>query len=237
MQRIARGRVAIEFLREGGSLRFNQGFELVPYNDASLWAQINSRFSDAVEQHRASLLAEPSVGARERALANLKETYDDCFGDSSKRRNLISLFLYAGPINVPRRTRAFICRELFARSRNDIDHECFWLRGSDDKCGVLYTGDGYLNTQRRLEQLTGYLGPARIARLACLQVMHHGALPTWHSQVPGTLAPLTSVFSSNPEHRGYKHPNGIVLRSFLDCGPVQVDKENGLRLHFQSIVP
>jgi hypothetical protein len=227
--------IAIEFLRDGGSLRADQAFELVPYNDASLWARVNPRFRDAVERHRTSLMAGPSDRTRERALSDLKKTYDDCFGDSPEKRNLISLFLYAGPINVPRALGAWVCREVIRRNCREMDHECFGSWGRDYKCGLLYSGDGSLNTPRRLEQLTNYLGAARIARLACFQVMHHGALPNWHSKVPETLAPLVSVFSSDPGHLKYRHPSEIVRRSFRDYGPVQVDKENGFQLHFRNM--
>jgi hypothetical protein len=54
--------------------------------------------------------------------------------------------------------------------------------------------------------------------------MHHGAKANWHHGVAAAIAPLFSVFSSDPERKKWKHPNAQVLRDFWCYGAVQVDK-------------
>jgi hypothetical protein len=57
--------------------------------------------------------------------------------------------------------------------------------------------------------------------------MHHGAEDNWHKGVAARITPLFSVFSSDPEHKKYKHPHAPVLRDFWRYGAVQVDKRTG----------
>lgn len=96
---------------------------------------------------------------------------------------------------------------------------------------MLYTGDGYLDTMMRIEALLRFVGNARISRTAVFQVMHHGAEANWTSGVASAIAPWFSVFSSDPNHRGCRHPHAKVLRDFWLCGPVQVKEDSDAEIH------
>jgi len=67
----------------------------------------------------------------------------------------------------------------------------------------------------------------RIERVAVFLVMHHGAERNWQKGVAEAMAPLFSVFSSDPNRKQWGHPHGAVLRDFWRHGPVQVDKSQG----------
>jgi hypothetical protein len=75
------------------------------------------------------------------------------------------------------------------------------------------------------------MGNARIGRTAVFQVMHHGAAANWTPGVASVIGPWFSVFSSDPNHRGYGHPHAEVLRDFWLCGPVQVKDDSDAKIH------
>jgi hypothetical protein len=217
----------------------------LPYNDASLGPQPNDAFRIAVEDARERLLSEDTRSLRNDALKALKRIYDKQFGSSAKRRNVISLFLYSGPIAAKLHSweRAFgstTGAALFKPARRDV----MWLwpklprpfpwrdhwRAGTDYGGVLLTGDGYLETPRKLNQLCSYLGSARVVGLACLQVMHHGAKGNWHKGVAAAISPGCSIFSSDPAHQGLRHPHHAVWDDFAPYHPFQVDRQQGFAL-------
>ena len=139
---------------------------------------------------------------------------------------MISLFMYAGPVYPRTASSRNWASVVFASGSITRD---VWLRWSA-RLAVLYTGDGYLNSTGRFDALTNYLTKTRISRVSCFQVMHHGAQGNWHEGIAKKVSPDISVFSSDPDHKGFNHPHGCVARDFLKYTPVQVDKTEGLKI-------
>jgi len=220
---------SVEFLKRDGAIRVGGVWEFVPYN-IEPEEVISEGFRQAVIEKRDQLL---SAGDRNQALRELKGLYDDEFGDSSQERNIISLFLYAGPIY-----SAWPITVLHCCKPNLCFRHIFWndevcgynfcnAKEYHEKCSILYSGDGYLDTPERLTELSNFLMQQRMDRIGVFQVMHHGAQKNWHEGVASTINPRFSIFSSNPERKGWGHPHAAVLRDFWRYGPVQVDKIQG----------
>jgi len=222
----AQSKTRVEFLRKSTAILLPNLWEFVPYNDDPE-EKISKEFEAEVKIERDQLLNSNSKRSRNNALRRLKRIYDNEFGGSPYKRNVISLFLYSGPIYASWRHtllgnmwqvrfhRPMIWRRLWRGMRR---------LGEKKKCSVLYTGDGYLNRTKRLNRFTDYLQKDRIDRVGVFQVMHHGAKANWRRGVAAKISPLLSVFSSDPEHKGCGHPHAAVLRDFWGYGPVQVDK-------------
>jgi hypothetical protein len=226
---------SVDFLRSGSRLQVAAyDWEFIPYNE-DLKESIPPKFIRDVIAERHSLLTASTPGTRNSSLDKLKKIYDRQFGSTSKRRNVISLFLYSGP-NYSNKYAYQIEEGLSLETRStwhkyrsrylNID---WWLpRGPlrnspNNRCSILYSGDGYLNTNARLQKLIKFLGMHRVKRIGIFQVMHHGSKFNWHEGTAATIAPLFSVFSSDPD-RNRGHPHAPVLRDFWQFGAVQVDK-------------
>lgn len=196
----------VEFLRRGSAITVRGcRWEFVPYNDDPE-DPIDPAFAAAVATQRDKLLTTASDQERAAALENLQAAYDDQFGVGSYNRNVISLFLYSGPIYASWRE----CR---------LQYPDWRLNAS-----LLYSGDGYLDTARRLDRLVDFMHSDRIKWTGIFQVMHHGAETNWHKGVADAIRPGYSVFSSDPENKKLRHPHGPVLRDFWPYGAAQVDK-------------
>jgi hypothetical protein len=224
-------------LRPDSALRAASVWEFVPYNDETLALQPGQSWLKKVGTLRDELLGEKQREQRAKLLSHLKDEYDEEFGTGSKGRNQISLFLYAGPVgaSAPDGCRgnygwAFKADPPFIASGELISG---W-RAADrpgKRAAVLYTGDGYLDSSTRVDALLRFMGNARIDRTAVLQVMHHGAEANWTPGVAAAIGPWFSVFSSDPNHRGFGHPHAEVLRDFWLCGPVQVKDDSDAEIH------
>lgn len=226
----------IGFLRPGSRITsLSCLWEFIPYNDDPL-DPITPEFERKAAEHRDALLSTTNSAARNNSLRQLKEAYDDHFGAGSVERNIISLFLYSGPIYSSWMT----CWLMKGRSLSGpgLRHWQPWpfpemhrwepheppkepLR---HRCSILYSGDGYLDTNDRLQKLMKYLDERRVRHIGVFQVMHHGSEANWHQGVAGAIGPLFSVFSSDPERKKWKHPHAPVLRDFWRYGAIQVDK-------------
>ncbi|MGM0563225.1 MAG: MBL fold metallo-hydrolase [Pseudomonadota bacterium] len=212
----------VHVLSEGSSLILEEAkFEFLPYNDEFLSPKIPDEFVKQVEKEKKILRKVDSVEKEiDNSLKRLRNIYDKKFGASSKRRNAISLFLYAGPTVV---LDGF--QHTGSKSSNVNKFHSLSIC-EKNKTGVLYTGDGYLNTEMRINSLQEFLGSVRVDNIACFQVMHHGAESSWKKGVASAFSPNFSIFSSDPEHSRLKHPHQAVARDFLPYGPVQVDKNH-----------
>lgn len=206
----------VRFLQPGGLIEAPGLWEFVPYNDAEMAPRVTAVDVAAIEALRDRLLQTPE--SRKTALADLKAYYDRLF-TKTKERNLISLFLYSGPVG--HRYRLQLCRQCHPTGPSQP------LRFSQ-----MHTGDGYLEDDARLKAFEAHFRPAdRLARSAVLQVMHHGSSENWHAGVAARLNPLWSIFSSDPMHKKYGHPHADVLRDFWMHGPVQVDRDRCFHMH------
>lgn len=217
---------SVEYLRRSSKLQLPNLWEFVPYNETPA-EEISAEFGGLVESVIARLL-EPASTDREAVLQLLKGAYDDKFGEGQYERNVISLSLYSGPI-YPSWKKIRLCRYHTHPYNRSVVRPRLWriLPMSADirRCSILYTGDAYLDTPLRLDNfVNSFLNP-RIEQVGVFQVMHHGAEDNWHKGVAARISPLFSVFSSDPEHKKYKHPHAPVLREFWRYGAVQVDKQ------------
>ena len=219
-------KISIKFMCEGSTLCISNVWEFIPYNDAELAPNVDKTFRKNVEKEKYKLINGSDVDA---ALKRLRVLYDKQFGKSPRKRNMISLFLYGGPIDIKRLVRVtpscYICP-------GHLPQCLYWCTNylHADRCAILYTGDGYLNNQKRLNALTSCLGDGRISRLHTLQVMHHGAKPNWYTGVATTLKPAISVFCSDPDLKRPGHPHASVLRDFASHGPMLVSKNYQLTI-------
>lgn len=213
---LSQSSVQVRFLRRSGRLIVPLLWEFIPYNDAALAPNITPTFVAKVEALKADLLNNSSL--RDTALADLKAEYEKVFMTQEKR-NLISLFLYSGPIG--RRLNLRNCNYCWPKE------PYFAPRFSQ-----MHTGDGYLNDKTRYDAFSNFFTPGdRLKRSAFLQVMHHGARTNWQKGLADSLKPQWSIFSSNPHHKKLGHPHAEVLRDFWPYGPVQVDKNHSFHFH------
>jgi len=233
----AAGGARVSMLRAGGTLRFRDLWEFVPYNDARYAPLADASFIDTAWRAAGSLLKAAGSAAARQALDALKSIYDQRF--KKWRRNEISLFLYGG---ATRRSEGWTRTALTQRARTIDDRERLsWteseFRTTERRHGVLYTGDGLLDTPARLEELLDYLGKSRVANFGVVQVMHHGSSQSWHEGVARALAPDVSMFCADPAHEGYGHPHGEVVRDFLPYGSRLTDLDNEWLIHFDRWDP
>ena len=204
----------VRFLRPGGRLIAPLVWEFVPYNDAALAPKVPRIFSSAA----APLIGQLRDDRSKRALAlkALKALYDREFGSSAKARNLISLFLYSGPLG------------------SQMALGGGWGAGPPPGAvdfSQIHTGDGTLDEGVRYDAFERFYGAGRrLERTQIFQVMHHGAKGNSHAGVAAKIAPDVSIFSSNPGDGRYNHPHAEVLRDFWPWGAKQVDCEQGYAL-------
>lgn len=214
--------IKIIVLKRGQRLKWDTDWEFVPYNDSKVSCKNPSAFRQKVAELHKKLISSPS----ETAIQLIKKEYDDAFGKSSKSRNIISLFLYAGPMRIKKRPGYHAVA--YERGPGQRRRE-FLLR--PDRASVIYTGDGYLNTTSRIQRFRNFLGLDRIQHTLCLQVMHHGSKNNWQTRLADMFKPSFSVFSSDPTHRLLHHPDAEVLHDFWPYNPIQVDKHRDILIH------
>ena len=208
----------VMFLKKGSAITFRSFWKFVPYNDDPE-TELPALFVLQVQAYREQLLRGKSRN-RKSVLRKLRKTYNNQFGHSSEQRNIISLFLYSGPIYPSwNSTNLWWYHTLARELRLEL--------AASDVCSEIYTGDGYLDTAARLNQFVSFMGPQRVDHTAVFQVMHHGAETNWHKGVAEAIRPFMSVFSSDPLLKKWAHPHAAVLRDFWPFGPVQVDKAFG----------
>ena len=213
----------VEILPAGQSLTVNGLWEFCPYVRER--DDVPQNFAAGIKA-LASELLRAAPDNRKSALAALKSSYDSQLGAKGRARNIISLFLYAGPVY----ETWMVCKLLYNHGsrlpaypqRQPCYHRTRAVApGISLKCSILYSGDGYLNTPATWDHLQNYLQPDRLSKLGVFQVNHHGARGNWHEGLAGKLNPHLSVFSSNP-NSGNKHPDAAVLRDYWTYNPVQV---------------
>jgi len=109
------GKVLVEFMRPRGTMRIANVFEFVPYNDVSVSPYPSAAFRGDVAREQNVLLDPATTEQRRTAiLKKLRKKYDHHFGAGSKMRNIISLFLYAGPATGDQLSEAAYCDAMFA---------------------------------------------------------------------------------------------------------------------------
>lgn len=224
----------VRVLHRGGYILVAQAWEFVPYNDYRLNALATPAFKDAARPFVHQLTHAAEEEDREAALKKLTELYDETFKSSgsrkisARRRNEISLFLYAGPIGeIKLRSAAVtIPRHRMGPSVGEVPR--FWI--STDRFGQMLTGDGFLHTQKQIDDFELFYNVGdRMMRGAIFQVMHHGSEANWKTGFAGLVEPVASLFCSDPLGK-HGHPSASVLADFAGYHPVQVDGEHGWQL-------
>lgn len=214
-------------VRSGESMSVEGLWEFVPYNAPDEMA--SALFEAKVRDRRSALLCSPSSETRTKALETLRTLYDRRFGSRGKRRNVVSMFLYCGPIYDSWEETKLISGTKVQWSdyphRYPLFHRIHPTAPGifPGKCSLLYSGDGYLSKAGELDDLSRIVGRKRLEKLGAFQVNHHGSKYNWHPGVTKALSPKFSVFCSQPD-RAPNHPNAEVLRDFWTFRPVQVDQ-------------
>ena len=219
-------RVVVEYLRPRGAIRIGGFWEFVPYNDAAYSKKATEGFRDIIRGQQQRLLGRATE--RELALKEIKNVYDRHFGGSSRWRNIISLFLYSGPIYPSWGGVTLGFAAPTRKNRTSAGKRYRLYAEQTTKGSVLYTGDGYLDTRQRLGSLEAHLGSMRRDHIGAFQVMHHGAEGNWHEGVAPAFSPAFSVFSSDPRNKKFRHPHIPVREEFQNFHPYQVDQQFGV---------
>lgn len=218
----------VNALAPGGKLLVSGVWEFVPYNEPNLKIKATPTFRAAVTRVGSALLAAPQ-SQRSAILGRLKRIYDRTFGKRAKQRNQISLFVYAGPIGRYRAVdwgHVYFERAISLLSAGQTvdacsSGQCAICAQRDEpttKAGILYTGDGYLDSIISFNDLRAYLGYRRLGDLRVFQVMHHGARANWHKGLARKLAPHSSVYCADPKYV-YGHPHKDVAKDFKAFKP------------------
>lgn len=213
----------VSILRPGGRLYIRGIWEFVPYHDANIAFSPDASFLADASRKLEWLLKAPQHAFKDDVLKRLKELYERRFVDS-KQRNVISLFMYAG--SLPTTSIAHCgCATPLAENYKS---ECVFPLS--DMVNVIYTGDGYLDSQQRWSALQSHMGTRRMQEILVFQVMHHGADANWHAGLAKKIRPQLSIFSSDPSRGKRPHPHTMVARDFAPYRPVRVDRLYGLNL-------
>lgn len=226
-----KNKVSLQVMSGNSAATYNEIWEFIPYNEPYSTSKASVDFLKKVEAKRQILFSSTSV-EKTHAIKSLKKTYDEHFGSSGKDRNIISLFLYSGPVNRIDITPSDITCLLVDTAPWE-KKECMKDRLL---LSVLYTGDGYINKIRRWNELVHYFGELRMSRIAALQVMHHGARGNWFKGLANLICPALSIFSSDPDRGGKpekSHPHAKVLEDFRSHCPLQADKKNSVEFQIR----
>ncbi|WP_242187104.1 hypothetical protein [Sphingomonas sp. CARO-RG-8B-R24-01] len=207
--------IEVRFLQPQGRIVVPSLWEFVPYNDASMQPLTSPTFVSQAKALAKNFLDHPAQ--RSSTLQKLKQLYQHTFGAGSTPANLISLFLYSGPVGARIEFDAVAATAPFAR------------RHGQDNLAQLATGDGYVDDPARLAALQRFFSAGRIARAGLFQVMHHGSRENWQDGLGAAFKPAASIFSSDPGFT-HGHPHPEVLRDFWPWYPVRVDKHSGFGL-------
>jgi hypothetical protein len=214
-----------EFLKVGSVLDIDGLWEFVPYNDAHQAKRCPTGFPATVEPLIKTLLDANHPADRKKAQDALKAHYDTTFGSSAYRRNIISLFLYGGPVPAP--AEAYFETGETQLGNMVWQHKPDRSRLSATHFSMLFTGDGSLNSGARRTEFEKFFTPyGRLDKASVFQVMHHGASGNSSPEVAALVAPRASIFCSDPS-KGQKHPDADVLRQFWPYNCIQVDDAVG----------
>lgn len=190
---------------ENGSIILKKGSVIkVSFSKEELWEflpyNVESPFDEEISEMftlAADLFREGKVGIDE-----VKRFFDDIAGlnlmssgQRSEARNIISMFLWAGP---------------YFRYEDILDSYY-----QNQKIAILYTGDGYLMTFEQLCDLRQHLKKIRVRMIGCLQVMHHGSRQNCSRHVRELLNPSWAVFCARRVE--YGHPHREVEEYFAGC--------------------
>lgn len=215
--------IRIEWLAQGASLKVGNVWEFVPYNDAVTIVRATLRFRQHAKRLADLMINATREESRKKLKARIVKWYGHHHGTKSKDKNLISLFVYGGPLVKPQRVDIGKYSYSFYKkmSAHSAPSYPFWPTYYPHiqpiTHTILYTGDGFLETRKQLLDMLTYFGDGRTKRPKVVQIMHHGSKSNWHPGVADALAPTFSIFCAY-EHGLYYHPHTDVWSDFASYG-------------------
>jgi hypothetical protein len=207
----------VRFLKRNSGITVMNLWEFVPYNDPNTGPPNHGSFATKVNEMRKTLQNSPPEDI-ESAFESLRVLYFATFR-GSKRRNNLSLFVYAGTIG-------HWDREINCTPEQHWHRLFQFIQLAIPRASILYTGDGKLKLPSDWSRITHTLGLRRLGSLSILQVPHHGASSNWHVGLAADIDSQLSVISSDPDRGRTYHPHSKVLRDLWRNCPVQVDQEH-----------
>lgn len=224
------GRINVHFLQSGGGVIIPHLWEFVPFNDPGKRPAMSTPFAKWCT-HISKIFAR-SGPSRSEALKRLKKHYNRRLGKTVEDKNVISTYLYSGPVGDSLRLQHYGANTMVR------------FNAIKDNFSVLCTGDAYLNNGTRLAALQRfYRADRRLERSGIFQVMHHGSSANWCPGLANTLRPAVSIISSDPNFRHGRaregHPHSRVLRDFWPWCPARVDTDTSfcLTAYWRSLRP
>lgn len=221
----------VRVLQRGGWIVVAHAWEFVPYNDTRLEALATSTFKTSARPLADKLVNSISVSERKVALDALIQLYDQTFKTkgsasiSARRRNEISLYLYAGPLGRVELIEAQVTIPRHAMDTWPGTVPKRWIH--THRFGQMLTGDGFLHTAKKLKDFESFYARGhRLERAGIFQVMHHGSEANWQPGFAAKIAPVASLFCSDPLGT-YGHPDNKVIADFSSFHPVQIDGVHG----------
>lgn len=217
------GGIRIEWLVQGASLKLGNVWEFVPYNDLPTLVRATPSFRLAAKHLADQIINATCDAIRKKVKDEIVDLYATHHGTTAPEKNLISLFVYGGPLIKP--DRVFLDELSYRVSLKSLldssPHYPQWLTCCLDRekiaNAILYTGDGFLKKREQLSAMLNYFGPGRIQQPKVLQVMHHGSRSSWHQGVADALAPEYSIFCAYTDGL-YFHPHADVWADFQGYG-------------------
>jgi hypothetical protein len=215
--------IRIEWLAQGASLKVCKAWEFVPYNDLSTVVRATPPFRQHAKQLANQLINATCDATRAAIKDQIVAWYGAHHGTTAPEKNLISLFVYAGPLFKPKRVNLGEISHLIPPKwlLHCASQYHYWPPYYHVRQGIthtiLYTGDGFLKKPEQLSDMLNYFGRARIEQPKVVQVMHHGSRSSWHRGVADALAPEYSIFCAY-EHGLYFHPHDDVWMDFGGYG-------------------
>lgn len=85
--------------------------------------------------------------------------------------------------------------------------------------GLLCTGDAFLKSAKAITSLQTFLGPKRMANIACHQVAHHGSKKNSDAQTHQTVNAPINVFCADP-NAVHKHPDRVTVKAYETWRPL-----------------
>jgi len=211
-------------LKSGTNITLPKIYEFIPYQDKTVCVKKFKRFQDMVSKIESNLLSQDNKTVLKQNIAELKNIYKKKFGKSAKEKNIISLFLMGIPLINTSNNPHLIGFDVYVRNRIQTKYNCFYYN-TLSKDYILFTGDGFLNTSTRLNNLKRHFNDNRLRKISVFQVMHHGSKNNFNKLINKHINPDFSIFSSDPLIRPF-HPNAEVVKHFIYNNPIQVDNSN-----------
>ncbi len=195
--------------------------EIIPYYDKAVQEQLDSIFVDEIDT-AAKALIRKNISKQDfkEEFKILRTKLHDRLGETAEEKNLISMFLYMKP-TVPE--ECFFSPPLINKEKTNNNYS---------KSAILFSGDGYLNTPERIDNLVNYLGEERLKHLGCFQLMHHGSKANWKQGLAEKIAPIYSISTSSPSW--YGHPHSEVIEDFKKSQCHNVCENKASRFKFTA---